>query len=95
MNDHGEVEELRRRIDEVDAAIVEAVNTRLALVQELWQVKARIGVDRVDPGRERRLREALAAVNRGPLTPEGLDELIGSLLALVKRELGRAGGGAP
>lgn len=91
MDDTKALEELRRRIDVVDARIVEAVNERLRLVDELWRIKARLGADRLDPDRERRLREALAAANTGPLTPAGLDELIDELLALVKRELARGG----
>jgi chorismate mutase len=81
--------ELRRRIDEVDAAIVAAVNERLRLVEELWRIKEEAGVGRVDPDREQKLRAALAAGNEGPLSEAGLEELIDGVLALVKRELGR------
>ena len=44
---------------------------------------------RLDPDRERRLREELAAANTGPLSSEGLDALVSELLALTKRELER------
>ncbi len=91
MPGHDEIQELRRRIDAVDVEIVEAVNERLRLVEELWLLKSRLGVDRIDPDRERRVREALAAANAGPLTAAGLDELVDELLALVKRELARRG----
>lgn len=80
---------LRSRIDAEDRAIVAAINERLRLVEELWRVKAQVGADEVDLDRERRLREALAAANEGPLSTEGLDELVDSVLALVKRELAR------
>ena len=79
--------ELRSRIAANDRAIVEAVNERLRLVTELWQVKATHGTERFDPDRERRLRGELAAANGGPLSPEGLDALVSELLALTKREL--------
>jgi chorismate mutase len=81
-------EELRGRILENDRGIVAAVNTRLELVEELWRLKAESGAERVDPERERTLRAALRESNAGPLSPEGLDELVGELLALTKRELG-------
>lgn len=81
-------EELRGRIVENDRAIVEGVNVRLRLVAELWRLKEAQGVPRLDPDRELRLREALAAANAGPLSQEGLDRLVGELLALTKRELG-------
>jgi chorismate mutase len=83
----GEVERLRAAIDANDRAIVEAVNMRLRLVTELWQVKRTLEVDRLDPGRERALREALAATNDGPLSRAGLERLIDELLALTKAEL--------
>ena len=82
---------LRRLIGENDRAIVEAVNTRLRLVEELWQLKAERGDARLDQEREQRLRDELRAANDGPLSAEGLDRLVGELLELTKRELGGAG----
>ena len=82
--------ELRRRIADNDAAIVAAVNVRLRLVEQLWRLKAELGAQRRDPEREERLRAVLREANRGPLSPEGLDRLVGELLELTKRELGGA-----
>jgi chorismate mutase len=83
---------LRARIVANDRAIVAAVNERLRLVTELWELKKVHGAPRLDPDRERRLREELAAANTGPLSAEGLDALVGELLALTKRELERPEG---
>jgi chorismate mutase len=83
--------ELRRRISENDRAIVDAVNLRLRLVLELWQLKDERGDARLDPEREERLREQLHAANAGPLSGDGLDRLVGELLELTKRELGGPG----
>ncbi len=82
------IEELRARISANDLAIVERVNERLRLVSELWELKRREGAERIDPDRERRLRDELAAANSGPLSGEGLERLVDELLALTKRELG-------
>ena len=82
-----EMERLREAIDANDRAIVDAVNARLRLVSELWQLKRALQVDRLDPGREQTLREALAVSNTGPLSVEGLQRLIDELLALTKAEL--------
>ena len=57
-------------------------------MSELWELKRREGAERLDPDRERRLREELAAANGGPLSGEGLERLVDELLALTKRELG-------
>ena len=83
-------EELRAEIAANDAEIVAAVNRRLELVAELWRLKADRGDARLDPDRERRLREQLARQNGGPLSEEGLERLVDELLALTKRELGGA-----
>lgn len=85
-----EMDRLREAIDANDRVIVDAVNARLRLVSELWQVKRALQVDRLDPGREQSLREALAAANPGPLSEAGLQRLVDELLALTKDELGAA-----
>lgn len=84
----GSFDELRERIAENDREIVERVNARLRLVAELWRLKEELRTPRLDPDREARLRQSLAAANEGPLTPEGLDRLVRELLALTKDELG-------
>ena len=81
-------EEIRAEIAANDEAIVAAVNRRLELVAGLWELKAQLGLETVDPDRERRLREHLATASTGPLSDEGLDRLVTELLALTKRELG-------
>ncbi len=81
-------EGIRREITANDEAIVAAVNRRIALVTELWELKAQRGLGTVDPDRERLLRETLAAANAGPLSAAGLDRLVTDLLDLTKRELG-------
>ena len=83
-------EELRAQIAANDAEIVAAVNHRLRLVAELWRLKAERGDARLDPDRERRLREEISRHNDGPLSEEGLELLVDELLALTKRELGGA-----
>lgn len=80
--------EIRREIAANDERIVALVNERLRLVRELWALKADLRLDRVDPDRERLLRDSLRAANAGPLSDEGLDALVTELLALTKRELG-------
>jgi chorismate mutase len=87
----GDFDELRDRIAENDREIVARVNARLRLVAELWRLKEERGTPRLDPDREARLRESLTAANEGPLTPEGLDRLVGELLALTKDELADPG----
>jgi chorismate mutase len=83
------VDELRRRIASHDRAVVEAVNERLRLVAELKAYKEGRGIAFLDPEREAQLVAELQAANAGPLSPDGVRELIEAVLALTKRELER------
>jgi chorismate mutase len=81
-------DELRGLVAENDRRLVAGVNERLRLVGELWRLKGQLGLPLFDADREERLRTALAAVNQGPLSAEGLDRLVDELLALTRSELG-------
>ncbi len=78
---------VREQIARNDEEIVAAVNRRIALVTELWQLKRELGLATVDRERERLLRERLVSSSAGPLTPAGVDTVITMLLELTKSEL--------
>ena len=82
------VESYRERIAAADRALVEAVNARIGLVAELKAYKEARGISFLDPDRERELLRALQEANPGPLSGDGLRDLVEHLLALTKRELG-------
>jgi chorismate mutase len=88
LDDDPEVQELRERIAANDRAVVDAVNRRLELVAELKALKDARGYDYVDRSREDRLLALLAETNAGPLSDEGLRDLVTALIALTKREVG-------
>ena len=83
------VQELREQITDADRRIVATLNERLQLVRRLWQLKEERGYSFVDADRERRLLEELGRANAGPLSEDGLRELVTEVLALTKRELSR------
>jgi chorismate mutase len=80
---------LREQIAERDRTILDAVNARLRLVEELKRHKEIEGVGFVDPQQEERLLSALETANGGPLTAAGVRALFTEILALTKRELRR------
>ena len=82
------VEAYRQRIAAADRALVQAVNARIGLVAELKAYKEARGISFLDPDRERELLRALQEANPGPLSDEGLRDLVEHVLALTKRELG-------
>ena len=84
------ISRLREQIAENDRALVEAINRRLRLVAQVKAYKEARGLDFVDPAREEWILRYLARANRGPLSPEGLQEIVRLVLDLTKREVARA-----
>lgn len=81
------IRELRDRISANDRALIERVNDRLRLVAEMKAHKASLGIDFLDPERERQMLEDLRRANGGPLSEQGLATFFAALLALTKEEL--------
>jgi chorismate mutase len=81
------LEEIRDEIAALDVRLLATINARIRKVSELHRWKAENGVDMVDPNREAWLVSYLQGVNRGPLSDEGVEELMQFVLALVKREV--------
>jgi chorismate mutase len=84
------IRQLREQLTDNDVRIVEALNARLKLVARLKQVKEERGIAFLDPAREAWMLQYLTRANRGPLSPEGLQEIYSELLDLTKREVGRS-----
>jgi chorismate mutase len=80
---------LRERVSETDRAIVDLVNARIGLVAEIKRHKTAAGLDFLDPDRERWLVSHLKTTNRGPLSADGVEELVREVLELTKREVAR------
>ncbi len=83
------LDDLRGLLAVNDRALLDLVNKRLDLVQQIKVRKAELGVAFVDPEREAWLLEHLRDANNGRLSDEGLRELLTAVLDLTKRELAR------
>jgi chorismate mutase len=70
-----------------DIAVLDLVNRRLELVDQIKQRKEELDIDFVDPEREAWLLDHLRSANHGRLSDEGLRNLLTTLLDLTKREL--------
>jgi chorismate mutase len=79
--------DLRELLAANDLALLDLVNRRLDLVDKIKQRKLELGVAFVDPEREAWLLDYLRGANTGPLSDEGLRELLTTVLNLTKREL--------
>jgi chorismate mutase len=80
------IAELRDEIAALDVRLLATINARIRKVAEIRRVKEASGVEFHDPEREAWLVSYLQRVNRGPLSEEGVAELIEFVLDLVKRE---------
>ena len=80
------VDSIREEIAALDVRIVATVNQRINKVVELHRYKAEQGINVLDPEREAWLVNYLQRVNSGPLSDEGVEELINYVVGLVRRE---------
>ena len=83
------IRQLREQISDNDRALVELINKRLRLVAQIKSYKEWRGLEFLDPEREQWMLNYLKRANRGPLSAEGLEELVQEILDLTKREVGR------
>ena len=74
MRQHN-LEKLRGRVDELNMKILDLINERTTVVQEIGKVKEKQGVNRYDPIREREMLNFLKEYNNGPV-PNGILEQI-------------------
>ncbi len=72
---HLNLEELRNHVTELNTKILDLINERTELVQEIGKVKEKQGVNRYDPIREREMLNNLKEYNKGPLPNELMDQI--------------------
>ncbi|MFZ4450693.1 bifunctional 3-deoxy-7-phosphoheptulonate synthase/chorismate mutase [Salibacterium aidingense] len=70
-----ELEALREQLDEVNMQLLELINKRASLVQDIGQVKSRAGQKRFDPVRERKMLDMITENNEGPFETSTLQHL--------------------
>jgi chorismate mutase len=81
------IRQLREQVSDNDRALIEAINARLRLVARLKSYKESRGIEFVDPEREEWMLRDMIRANRGPLSPEGLEQIYTAILDLTKREV--------
>jgi 3-deoxy-7-phosphoheptulonate synthase / chorismate mutase len=72
---HLNLDELRDQVNGLNTRILDLINERTELVQEIGKVKEKQGVNRYDPIREREMLNFLKEYNQGPI-PNGVMEQI-------------------
>ncbi|MBI2956822.1 MAG: chorismate mutase [Acidobacteria bacterium] len=70
----------RKRIDELDARLVELLNERSRCVGAIGRLKRQNGIPIYQPEREREILERVQKLNQGPLGNEALKRLFERIL---------------
>ena len=65
----------RERIDAIDIRLVELLNERTGVVEEIGHIKQNLTLGIYEPKREEQVFENIAKHNRGPLPPESLQRI--------------------
>ena len=75
-----DVDDWRKKIDELDAQLVELLNDRSRCAAEIGKLKRRDGQPVFSPEREREILEQVQRLNRGPLGNEAVKRLFERIL---------------
>ncbi|SDK44018.1 bifunctional 3-deoxy-7-phosphoheptulonate synthase/chorismate mutase [Sediminibacillus albus] len=70
-----QLDQLRGKLDQVNLEILDLINKRAELVQEIGQVKDKQGANRFDPVRERAMLDLITDHNNGPFENSTLEAL--------------------
>jgi chorismate mutase len=71
---------LRQRVDTIDTQLLGLFNARAAVVADIYALKARHGVHRLDRARTDAMLDKLAGASAGPLTGDDVRALFTPLL---------------
>ncbi len=70
-----DIEDWRKKIDEIDLKLVELLNRRSQCAIEIGRIKNKLNVEIYDPRREEAVIDNVRRVSPGPLTKEAVQRL--------------------
>ncbi len=79
-----EIEEIRKKIDEIDEKLLELLNLRGELVKKIFEIKQQKNRPFFDPSREKKIVERLIKKNKGILKPEDLEVIMETILKVYR-----------
>ncbi|HXZ26693.1 MAG TPA: chorismate mutase [Terriglobales bacterium] len=80
-----DIAEWRRQIDEIDRTLVELLNQRARMAQEIGRLKRHTRMPIREPERERAILENVRRASRGPLPPDELAGIFERMIAAMRR----------
>jgi len=78
------LDEIRRKIDEIDRNILDLLNLRAEIVKGIEELKRKEKLPIFDPSRERRIIEELSRRNKGPLTEKDIESIMGTIFKIYR-----------
>ena len=75
---------LRERVDGVDRDLVQSLNERASIVQEIVAIKAEAGVPLFDPKREEEILQRVESYNEGPIYDNSMREIFELVLHRIR-----------
>jgi chorismate mutase len=75
----------RERIDEIDRRLVELLNERTAIVEDIGRTKREAALPIYEPTRENQVFDNITSCNGGPLTAEGIKRIFERIIDEMRR----------
>jgi chorismate mutase len=85
QNAHSALARCRERIDEIDRRLVELLNERTVIVEEIGRVKKEASLAIYEPKRETEVFGNITLHNAGPLTADGLKRIFERIIDEMRR----------
>jgi len=85
VKEREEIEQERRRIDDLDRRLVELLNERARCALAIGAIKRQLGLKIYDPGREQVIVTQAIDFNEGPLADDALRRLFERILDESRR----------
>ncbi len=79
-----DIEDWRRRIDELDRKLVELLNQRAQCAVEIGRLKRNTSLPVYEPGREKIILENVCRANRGPLSDADMKRVYERLIDVMR-----------
>src|ERR1700748_3884868 len=75
----------RERIDQIDRRLVDLLNERTSIVEEIGNAKRSAALPIYEPNRETQVFDNIVSHNRGPLTADGLKRIFERIIDEMRR----------
>jgi len=81
----GEIEDWRKKMDELDLKLVKLLNERCSCALEIGKIKNKLNIDIYDPNREEQVIVNVEGVAQGPLTKKAMRRLFERIIDESRR----------